>query len=205
MKEQLMPVETRFGRSVQPSGADTLAALIPELVVALEAGGAPVKGFFEPGVSRNIVERALAPLGLTAPDELVTWFSWQNGQTPTRQPSVLPFSIPQSIEWVAGNYAYYQRNEILPEGRWAWSPGWLCLDGDAHGLNMWCGDDPKQPPRIRRPDEENRPLDAHNNVGQIVSLCTVVAWWIEAIESGALYWTNHWNSTYLKLPEAGRR
>jgi hypothetical protein len=63
MKEQLMPVETRFGRSVQPSGADTLAALIPELVVALEAGGAPVKGFFEPGVSRNIVERALAPLG----------------------------------------------------------------------------------------------------------------------------------------------
>jgi hypothetical protein len=87
-----------------------------------------------------------------------------------------------------------------PKGQedWQWNPDWIQIMGDANGLAISCDRHADDPPLVRglswdrvygtQPDQ---------TLNQVVSLCTPVTWWIDALRHGWYRWNgpgNGWES-----------
>ncbi len=67
-----------------------------------------------------------------------------------------------------------------------WAHGWFSIE-QGHGLAVYCSGDPAALPLIRRHWTEAFDFLEESNAHQSVSLSTVVALWIQAIEAGVTW------------------
>lgn len=207
---------------VQSASADLLRELLGDYQRRLEAVGIPIDTWLAPGVSEEEVRRELAKVDLVSPDEVVVWFGWHNGRAPgvARQVSLhaLPTFDPSSLAEAIKSYddwvLHYEAPPV-PNGRapipdeyfqFGVTRGWLRLINDGRGCAVECAEPSSKSPRLRSATEDfGTPGSEH--LFQAVSLCTLVAWWIESLESGAFRWDateRRWRIDYFGLPETQR-
>ncbi len=179
------------GPTVEGASPQSLRALLEELATTLAAVGVPLTSLRR-GLARDAVIDRLTAAGLGAPEEVIEWFGWNDGQDVSAgQPLALPGPALAGLDDAITRQAHLlaaDRPEFFPglsqeERLWGVAPGWLRLVDDNTGLAVDCGGDPTQPPRIRFASAEFA-LRPANQTQQALSLCTLVAWWLYGIRGG---------------------
>ena len=195
---------TPLGPTAEAAGPGLLRALLEKLENAVSAVGSPAGQWLEDGIAPDEVEAQLSAVGLIPSDELIVWFGWHNGirhaATAGIGARVLPFLIPASLSEAIGRYRSLVLDFVVPpEGPVGGDPrvlaggtgfGWLNLCNDNYGFAVACRSEPRYLPRVRLIVDE---WDDDPRSYQAVSLCTLVTWWIQAIEDGAVRWDNQNN------------
>ena len=193
---------TANGPTVSSTGPDTLRAMLEDYEDLLSSLGVPVRDYLVPGAGHQTIVDEFASIGVTPNEELVVWFEWANGVVfPATRPKtgqILPFMNPVSVEWAASNYAYMRDNHD-EDGRWAWSPGWVGIEDSPYRLNVSCIGPSSEPPLVQNADPEGHEVGSNTNEYQVVSMCTLVAYWVEAIELGAARWISERNVWHLEI------
>jgi hypothetical protein len=167
--------------TVEGASAALLAELLQEFEMEMRKQKVPVDRWLSPGASPQVVRERFAQLGLTAPAEAVVWFGWYDGVKPVAgSAGALPVFEGISLEVARRRY----EGSRLGLGEWDWNPNWLQIMGGKYGLAVSCADAPEQPPLVRSVEDEWMTQDWQTE-HQVVSLCTPVAWWIDAMRRGA--------------------
>jgi hypothetical protein len=188
-------VGTPRGVSVEGAGAQLLGVLLAELEVELRRQKVPLDGLLQPAANSAEVHSTFAGAGLVPPDEAVTWFGWHDGcvGVPLAE-VVLPRFGFWSLKAVAMNRSQTQQWLGLEEGQW--NPNWLQIMGEADGLGISCEAHPSVSPLVRLVNFEDAGTQPQDTQFQVVSLCTPVSWWIDALRRGWYRWdqqTQHWD------------
>jgi len=204
--------ETADGPAVESASPELLANLLDEYEYESRIYSGPVERALA-GISREEVVDSFAQVGLVPPEELVVLFGWHNG---VRIGGTSPF--PRlwftPLAELVGNYESRLRlfeqfdDEDLRFATWGAGPGWFPLVPGQYTLAVDCTRAPDLAPRVRSTDIEFDDNQKPMRRGQIVSLCTLVTWWIEGIRSGAHRWdsfTQTWSTEDALLPELQRQ
>jgi hypothetical protein len=180
--------------------------------------GAPIDRWLAPGIGADEVRQKLVEVGLVAPDELLVWFGWHNGLArarPGEYPELaLPNFVPASIDFAIRRYVDMVLNVAIPPGEprdsfmFGAGEGWLRIVGSLRGCAVDCSGKtpPESPPRIRSADDQFDEDDP-DKLGQAVSLCTYVTWWLDRLHSGSIAWNvaeQRWDVDYADMPAAQR-
>jgi hypothetical protein len=187
-----------IGTDRGPSVDGASPALLSELLLALElemrGQGVPVERYLRAGLSARDVEAGFRQCGLRAPDEAIEWFGWHDG--PARglggdnvMPMFMGWSLAESIQ------AYLDPNG-QPHGSedWQWDPLWIQIMGDANGLALDCSPNQAIGPRVRGLTWDRKyGTQPDQTLRQVVSLCTPVSWWIDALRHGWYRWNARGN------------
>lgn len=203
-----MILETPDGPTASDTGADALAILLDQLRMALVSVEVPVERMLNPGITASKVRRMLAERGLGAPEEIVVWFGWANGWHAPSAGSVSEAPIPY-LENASLEDALYLYGTLLQVPEFTSSVsgltdinGWLPLSQDNWGRFVYCNGPAGEPPLVRRTNPE--PWNpATRDMFRGRSLCTLVSWCIEAIETRATTWNatdNNWEINQARLP-----
>jgi hypothetical protein len=168
--------------------------LLEELEVTLAAAGVPVN-LFRPGIGSAEVRNRFRSIDRDVPDEVVVWFQWHDGTAMSdsgRMIPILPVFEHWTLDMVIGNI----RNPRLPYGHepWEWNPEWIQLTGDNHGMAVNVAKSSDEAPLVRALVDDGPVTQGETGANQVVSLCTPVAWWIEAVNNAAIQWDreNNW-------------
>jgi hypothetical protein len=170
------------GWQLSDSSPQKLRSLLDDFDAALAAVDVDINSVLAPGIAESEVRSRFQSIGLVAPDELVVWFGWHNGlgaapgKTWVGKP---PFMSQASLDWMTERYLY-DIEEAVPAG--VWVPGWVCLD-DTKDVAAFCSGDAAGSPAVRVFDTELLPEELSPG-RQVLSLCTLLSWWVEAIETG---------------------
>jgi hypothetical protein len=159
----------------------------------LKGIGAPAAEWFRPGLTAEKIEEAVAPLGLRLPSEARIWWEWHDGATAEGR-ELLPGPLRQCLTLV-GAVDLYRRSRVLadkaartwPEHNsdFLWSPTWFPVVGWQLPIVIDCSVAEGQATPLRIVDWQ----DVEGFLEpQAQSLGQMVAWWIEAIDVGALEW-----------------
>jgi hypothetical protein len=178
--------ETASGLCLEGAGPERLASVLSELDELLGSLGVDLDTVLEPGISPEKVDAAMASVGLVPPEELVVWYGWHNGLRVNDQGKYLgepPFVYQADVDWSVRKYRYRVR-ESVPMGLWA--EGWFCMESD-RGLAAFCSGNPEDLPLLRREASDTYDFVEESTAHQVVSLSTMVALWIQAIESGLIW------------------
>lgn len=197
---------TNQGPTVSPSGADALRDMLSDYEALLESKGARVRRYLAHGVDRQHIEREFEKISLVPNEELVTWFEWANGTVqssdmPAGGP-ILPFIVNVSVEVAVDRYKQF-RDSDDEFAMWAWSEGWFGIEESGYSLNVSCLGPSDQPPLVQNADPEGHEVGSEHNEYQVVSLCTLVTYWAEAVENGACLWLPErraWDIQFSSLP-----
>lgn len=213
---------TPDGPRAAGSSPELLGELLDAYLERLIALGVPLHDWLNPGADPDEVRRQVAELGYEAPKELVVWFSRLNGRVMDEgyrglTGSAFPWFIPASLE---GAIIGYQRlrempiprnpftgdddftREVLEGGE---SPGWLLLADVSWGLTIEL-DAQAVSPRIRF-SSNDFVYDETGSLYRAVSLCTMVTWWLEALDNGSVTWvpaTMTWDCDPTRFPQSQR-
>jgi hypothetical protein len=181
---------TPLGPVLDGSSPELLSELLPEFERVARDAGLPAE-VFRPGLAAAEVEDRLFALGVHPEPEVVVWFTWHDGTSDVGWPvPVFPFAPMSYIEH------RYRWGEIGSE-LWEWAHGWIPLGATAHGMAL--GPSLDGLPRIR-PVSPEVTLQDDSHPEQVLSLCTPVSWWIDAIQRGRYSWQGrNWERT-LTLP-----
>ncbi len=187
-------IETPRGPSVVGASPELLRELLHHYERVLAEIGYPVE-LFRPPLKPAEIRSRINKLGLTAPDELVTWYSWHDGS------EAGPWLTPQ-FGFAPLTYAEYSyRSASLGSERWEWNPGWLHVMAPNVGLGVACDGPNEQPPMVAHVSPDEGGSQPSQSDGWVLSLCTPVTWWLEAIESGAYtYDGGRWEVDRTLLP-----
>jgi hypothetical protein len=154
---------------------ELLRELLAELEVQLREHHYEVDKL-KAGLPEKEIEDRLRAIGVEADPELVTWFSWRDGSDlQTSLPSFWLFSLSHVED-------LYQSADFGTE-EWQWAPGWLKIAGPMYGMAVGPAVASGQP-RVRAASPEHT-VQGATATHQVVSLCTPVTWWIEAIHANA--------------------
>lgn len=203
---------TTEGPLAEGSSPELLSRLLREYEAEARAHVGHVSGAL-PGLSRDEIVTQFAEVGLVPPEELVTLFEWHNGVA-VGQPNPFPRLGFTPLAELCRNYSSRQRmfeqfdDEDLQFVTWGAGPGWFPLVPTQYTLVVDCARNPQLPPRVRFTDIEFDENQSPRISGQIVSLCTLVIWWIDGIRSGAHTWndgTQYWETDDALLPELQRQ
>jgi hypothetical protein len=167
---------------VEGASPELLRELLIEFERAVTRAGLP-PGAFRPGLSSTEVVDRLGALGVDPDPELVEWFTWHDGSSDGVSP--LPLFPFAPLSYVEDRYEWGDLGAEI----WQWAPGWIPVS--APGPGMAVGPSINGHPRVR-PVTPEVTLQGDNHELQVVSLCTPVSWWIDAIHEGAY----SWNGTY---------
>lgn len=185
--------------SLDKTGANVLRGLLAEYEASMASAEWVGEERLAPGLSRQEILDQFATIGLTPPEELVTYFEWHNSITPPRPGLVNwahPCFSPGTLEWCIANYRANVRT--APEDAWWFKPGWFNLE-EASGFAVSCMGDPDDSPEVLfiSPDD---PFEGARQYPRMVSLCTVFGGWIVLIRSGVYFWRdNRWFVDVSKL------
>ncbi|MGO4298835.1 hypothetical protein [Leifsonia sp. RAF41] len=202
-------VDTPDGPEIAPAGAAVLVDLLSALEERLIRVGVPVQNWLNTGLSEHAVRVRLAEVGLTAPDEVVAWFGWHNGRNLAAGPAsrlALPRFDMQSLEAAIDSYRLFGFDSAEPLPSFGAGTGWLRLVDDNLGCAVECLEPGPRPPRLRYRTEEFG-VPGTERLWKARSICTLVGWMIDGIESGAHTWIdeNHgWRLSPSLLPETQR-
>lgn len=199
MRQLPQSVQTLDGLSVQPRGPEVLQGLLSDYEAALHGAGFPVHGALRPGISEGTVRDQFGRVGLEPGPELLVWYGWRDGFTgdmrlpsPHMGPGIDVFlPLEESID----RYMHDRQKDYL-----AWPAEWVRLISTQHGIIARCVPEDPQLLMAARidalPGEEGAPPT-------IVSLCTPITWWVEAIRNGNYQFdrsSGRWDSDYRDLP-----
>jgi hypothetical protein len=184
-------IGTPFGPSVEGASPALLSHLLGALEGELRKQGVPVDEYLRPGASASAVYAGFDKCGLVPPDEAVVWFGWRDGTTDHPDSEDV---MPMFLEWsLAECVAAYLDPAGQPKGHedWQWDPAWIQIMGDANGLAISCAAPADQAPLVRALSW-TRELGTQPNqtLNQAVSLCTPVAWWVDALQQGWYRWNS---------------
>ncbi|MGL4339302.1 MAG: hypothetical protein ACRCSP_02600, partial [Rhodoglobus sp.] len=208
-------IQTPSGPMLESASPELLASLLADYSDRITAAGVPIDEWLAPGVSEETIRAELATVGLVAPDELLVWFGWHNGLSTTvpRTTSVhaMPYFVPLSVEDAVENYKQdvlefeapspvYPGREPLPDEfyQWGLTEGFMRLIRELRGCAIECVSASSEPPRLRSINEDFYE-EAPQGLFQAVSLCTLVSWWIESLDSGTFRWDKDKNNWELDL------
>lgn len=198
---------TPQGPTIEGAGAELLADLLRELEERIRSRGVPIDLSMREGLPPEQVRRMLQPVGLAAPEEVVAWFGWRNGiRSPLRvggTAGVLPFAGPIDLKGAIEKYEYFKASGVEV---WSYAERWLPLEADPHAISILCAADGSSAALVRKANEDF-PLSGDHYGYQVVSLSTVVAWWIEAIDAGITVWNPErlsWQSQTNRLDSVQR-
>ena len=155
-----------------------LGELLEDFEAELRTQNVPVDRLLRPPVPPKAVRAHFAQLGLDAPDEAVTLFGWRDG-VEAGLGLALPVFELASLEGVVSRY---QRSR-LGLGEWDWNPHWVQVMGGKYGLAIRCDDQPDRSPLVRSVEDAAGSQDWQTDY-QVLSLCTPVTWWIDAMRRG---------------------
>jgi hypothetical protein len=176
--------ETPLGTCLDGASPERLALLLAELDNLLATMGVNLDTVLQPGITPAEVRAAFATVNLVPPDELLVWYGWHNGlrvDSNNKYLGLSPFVAQADLDWSIRGYQY-DLAEIIPAGLGL--PNWFGIESD-RGLAVYCSGNPADLPLVRRPEAEIYDVLEESADHQIVSLCTMVAWWIQALEHGA--------------------
>jgi hypothetical protein len=209
---------TPHGPMADGSSPALLAELLDQVEEEFTAAGAPLDRWLAAGIGADEVSGRLAEVGLAAPDELLVWFGWHNGLAPAHDGEfpqrALPNFVPASIELAVGLYRdmvlNFEAPPRVPRHHFMFGAGegWLRIVDDLRGCAVDCsgGTPSARPPRIRSADDQFDEDDP-NKLGQAVSLCTYVTWWLESLHTGAISWNlaeQRWDIDFADMPATQR-
>ncbi len=190
-----------LGPSARGASAKMLKSLLRELGEVIASKGIPIDEWLNPGLDSATISNKLEQHDLGTPEELTTLYGWHNGFASNLGARAIPRFPFSPLEIALENYevgvqvlekfARDKRREILGLD-WGSPPGFLPLISDNYTIAVDCQGDPANPPQIHFtfPEFWETP-----NLGRAVSLCTMVTFWLEGIESGAHEWdpsTQNW-------------
>ena len=182
-------VGTPAGPSVEGASAPLLSELLAAFERELRAQSVPVDDYLRPGVPASEVQAGFEECGLQAPLEALAWFGWRDG--PTRTPNS-HLVMPMFMGWsLAECVRAYVNPKGQPKGNepWQWDPRWLQIMGDANGLAIFCGGAADEAPLVRGLTQDREyGTQPDQTLRQVVSLCTPVTWWIDALRHGWYRW-----------------
>ena len=194
-KRARLEIQTERGPSLNGAGPEMLREILPQFESQLRTAGFPVERL-APGISRGELEDELSETGLTIPDEVCALLGWHNGML--------------DDTWLVPRFQFASASMICrdyvatwpPHGteEWQWNPTWLRLMGpNLGGLAVRCDADQAQPPLVRvvSPEWSTQPDFVEH---QVVSLCTPVSWWIDALKDGAIRFNGTWERDRLRIP-----
>jgi hypothetical protein len=191
-------IGTPQGPSVEGASPELLSTLLAAFEEELRKQKVPVDRYMRPGADESEVRAGFAQCGLVAPDEAVRWFGWRDGPTRTKDSH---FVMPMFMSWsLAECVAAYLDPKGQPKGyeSWQWHPGWIQIMGDANGLALNCIAPPEEAPLVRGLSwGREYGTQPEQTLRQVVSLCTPVAWWLDALQHGWYRWNvpgNAWES-----------
>jgi hypothetical protein len=182
-----------------------LGPLLDEFFDEVAARGVPIDRCVQPGLAPHEIRGRVEELGFSAPEELVVWFGRHNGFRPiegARGPLPLPHDI-LSLDWAI----QYYRREVIGTDVWEWSNGWLRVVEPVNGYAVDCTVIRPSDPLVVRVVGDGIGPNSEEGVRQVVSLCTLVAWWIDSIRSGAYRWDRSrkvWDIDAFAIPEDRR-
>jgi hypothetical protein len=179
-------ITTLKGLCIDDASPTKLALLLREFDGKLAEFGVNLDTVLASGITPEEVHETFAAVDLVPPDELVVWYGWHNGLrlgADNRYVGMSPFAAHANLDWSIANYRY-KLAEAVPAGLWA--EKWLCVESD-RGLAVYCSGNPTELPLLRREEVEEYDFVEPSTDHQIVSLCTMVAWWIEALDVGAAH------------------
>jgi hypothetical protein len=178
--------ETASGLCLNGAGPESLVSLLAELDALLGTLGVDLDTVLGPGIAPDEVRTAMAAVDLVPPDELIVWYGWHNGLRLNDEGKYLgeaPFVYQADVDWSVRSYRYCIR-EMVPMGLWA--EGWFCMESD-RGLAAFCSGNPEDLPLLRREASDTYDFVEESTAHQVVSLSTMVALWIQAIEAGLIW------------------
>jgi hypothetical protein len=201
-------IGTPRGPSVEGASPALLAGLLDEFETELVRVGVPVDDFLRPGAHTDFVREVFDRNGLVAPDEAVVWFSWHDG--PTRVPGgnqPLPLFDTWSLD-EADDRRHSDGAQQMGSGPDDWDPNWFQIIGPNAGIAIDCSEPPQRPALVRALSHTREMgTQREQTLQQVVSLCTPVTWWIEAIREGWYEWfpeLNGWEYDSMAQPSIRR-
>ena len=214
--------QTPSGPMLESASPDLLESLLANYGTRLKVAGVPVDEWLAPGVAEQTVREELESVGLIAPDELIVWFGWHNGRSTTiprevsvhALPDFSPLSVGEAVKGYEREVLNFEAPPVYP-GRtpipdeffqFGVTRGWMRLVGSVYGTAIECVSPPSEPPRLRSANEDFVE-SAPEGFYQAVSLCTLVNWWIESLDSGAFTWDatgGRWLVDQMRLPASQR-
>jgi len=187
------------GMTVEGASAGLLSELLGDLETEMRKQKVPVDRWLAPPASPETVRSEFADIGLIAPDEAIAWFGWHNGvQSVAGSNGALPVFEGISLQVSKRKFT----GSRLGQGEWDWNPNWLQIMGWKYGIAVSCAGVPDEPPLVRSVEDEWMTQEWQTD-HQVVSLCTPVTWWIDAIRRGAYVFdrsTNWWQRDIKQIP-----
>jgi hypothetical protein len=177
----------------------------------------PVGRWANPGLTDDEMDEVVAPLGLRLPIEARIWWGWYDGETKEGRGKLFtPWDGMLPLREAVDVYLSFRSmaNKLsepdhLPPPRdnpdFFWHPGWFPLLGPQLPFVIDCSVGENEPTPIRMIDWQDVDGFFEPRAG---SFGQMVAWWIEAIDSGA--WDRdterqRWRSRHMLLPPELRR
>ncbi len=190
-------LETPDGPMLEGSSAARLGELLVDYEAILSELSGTLESTMMPGIEPVEVEVKLASRGLSCPDEIAVWFGWHNGVRliDGRRRGGIPLFHPHSLDEALHVYDLnraeleraYAEGVDYELATYGAGEGWIQLDPLAESIAVECVRGGAQSPRVRRPNIDFAdPFFAGKF--RAVSLCTVVASWIESARNSAFSW-----------------
>lgn len=176
VKPRLTSLTSR-GLMIEGAGPQLLADLLEEYENILRATSPAIANSLLPGRDREEIVRLFAVVDLQPPEELLVWWSWHDGSVPGIPTGIRnwPMSLKDSLD--------LRREDTFGSDFGQSRPEWIRVAGEANGsLSVSCG--LEVPPLVRRVSTFSFGTQPHEIDNQVVSLCTPIAWWLQAHENG---------------------
>ncbi len=155
--------------------------------------GLPIFEHLKPGLPEAQIRSVLSTRGLSAPDELIAWYSRFDG--PEFAVDEQPFNcFPKfALHSLETAITLFDRDSSAPglgTEPWEWDPRWLRLGGPVQSMAVQCGPIAEAPVLVRSVGDDRTTQEIRPPY-QVVSLCTPLTWWIEGLRAGLYRWDSH--------------
>jgi hypothetical protein len=173
-------VGTPRGLSTRGAGASLLGDLLNEYEEEIRRLSPSVADSWSAGVPPDEVRGSLAAGGATPDEELVTWWSWHDGYTPgvPRRLRNAQCSLKEALTLFGDDFLALDPAGGDPDEKWL--P--VARLGGRSPIAVAVDANKDEQLRVRSMDEESGLTTSPD--AQVISLCTLVAMWLTAIQSG---------------------
>lgn len=168
---------------MEGASPELLRTLLSAYEIETANRGGPVATILAKGRTEAEIRERLASVGLTAPEELIVWWSWHGGVKSGLRPQSRWDQLP-----VDKALTFFQ---LWPKGftEATWNPTWIRIAGSDGGGGLAASCDPgRAAPLVRMTDPVDLTTQGAGVPYQIVSLCTIVTWWLHGLVRGWITW-----------------
>ena len=184
---------TAEGLSVEGASPALLAELLGQYGDLLQSTNPDIWLASRPGLPESVIEETLVHAGVAPHPELVTWWAWRDGWSDKAgRGAIIPqMSLAMACELLP-EIEDLPAPMLRPEGTWIPVSGW-----EMRRVIAFSATSAADSPKVRMISPEFEPPHGQVTHAQVVSLCTYVAWHLDGIETGRVFFdpnTMAWKS-----------